>query len=203
LIPLTQLGATEHGGDTRDGLRKTRRPFSPDSALHLVFKSTRAKGNWSLLHRRNRAQVEKLIYTQASKAHVRVYRLANVGNHIHLLVKAPYRESLAKFLRAVPGLIARHVTQARKGLKLTGRFWERSAYSRLVHWGREFKALTAYLNKNLLKACGFSGARLRFKPSGEAVILIGGDPDFRPDGRPLGVPIEEMCNFWYGLRQTE
>lgn len=171
------LGETEHGGDLNKGRRKIRRPFSPDAPIHLVLKSHRANGAWSLLHRRNRSRVETLIYAQANHSGVKVYRHANAGNHIHLLIRAYSQEAFRKFMRALPALIARHVTQAKKGLA-KGRFWDRIPYSRLIHWGREYRLLCAYLAKNQIEACGFSGARLRFTSSGEAVIVVGA-PDFR------------------------
>jgi REP element-mobilizing transposase RayT len=196
LFATKDLGSLEHGGDTRKCLRKTRRPFSPDASIHLVLRSERAHGRRSLLHRRNRSRVEALIHGQAARAGIRVYRHANVGNHLHLLVKAPSRRALSCYLRALSGLIARHVLEARKGKPMLlpkvaprstikPRFWDHAPYSRLVHWGREFRALCASLAKNRLEACGFGGAKLRFKPNGEAVIVVG-DPGFRPGDELAG-----------------
>ena len=190
LIPAASLGQTEHGGDLHKGRRKLRRPFSPDAPIHVVLKSHRARGPWSLLHRRNRSRVETLIHEQAKRAGVKIYRHANVGSHIHLLIRAHSPQAFRKFMRVLPALIARHVMQAKKGLTPQGRYWDLIPYSRLIQWGREYRALCAYLAKNRLEACGFGGARLRFTPSGEAVIVVGA-PDFRPGTRefePIGPP---------------
>jgi REP element-mobilizing transposase RayT len=172
LIPKERV---EHGGDVLEGRRKLSRPFSPRCSLHVVLRSPRARGHWSLLHRRNRAKVDRLVYTWARAKHVKVYRYANVGNHLHLLLRAESREALQRFLKTFAGLAARAVTGARKGVR-HGKFWEKTAYSRLVPGGA-FRAICAYLDKNKLEAIGFLGARLRFRASGEAVAVVGEAPD--------------------------
>jgi hypothetical protein len=113
---------------------------------------------------------------------VKVYRFANVGNHLHLLVKAESRASLQQFLKTFGGLAARAVTGARKGVK-QGRFWERTAYSRLVPSGA-FKTVCAYLGKNRLEAIGFGGARLRTRRNGEAVVVVA-DPTLLAEAEAL------------------
>jgi REP element-mobilizing transposase RayT len=194
------LGSREHGGDTRKGLRKTARPFNRDTVVHLVFKSDRAQGKWSFLHRRNRARIEALIYTQARKAGVRVYRHAVVGNHLHILAKATNKPLFTRFLRALPGLIARHVTgvergksgertwsiqssvapgKTRTGTAPRPRFWQKTVYSRWIAWGREYRILKAYLGKNRLEAVGFGGAVLRILPDGQTAVVVGA-PEYRP-----------------------
>jgi hypothetical protein len=116
--------------------------------------------------------VEKIIFSRAEAHGVKVYRTANVGNHLHLLVKAPTRVQFGNFLRAISALISRAVTGAKKGNPV-GKFWDALAYSHVIHWGRYFDAVMAYLDKNRLEAVGFGGAKLRLRPSGEAVVVIG------------------------------
>src|SRR4051812_41119016 len=191
LFESKDLGETEHGGDLNRGKRKQARPTSPDAAIHIVLKSSRARGQLSLLHRRNRSKIESLLFTHAKRNGIKIYRHANVGSHIHLLVKASLPDSLGNFLRAISGLIARHVLQAKKGFPSKTKFWHRIPYTRLIHWGKEFNALCAYLAKNTLEACGFGGARLRFTAKGEAVVVIGA-PDFRPGDPVQGIRMLDM-----------
>ncbi len=44
---------TAHGGDLRNGRRKVARPFSHKNAIHVVLRSHRARGRWSMLARAN------------------------------------------------------------------------------------------------------------------------------------------------------
>ena len=162
----------EHGGDVDAKLRKLARPLDAGLALHVVLHSSRARGEWSFLHRRNRSRVEKLLYSEAPKNGVRLDRIANVGNHLHLLLRYMQRADLQRFFRVAAGLIARAVTGARKGRKI-GKFWDSTLYSRLVTWGREWKAVCAYFVKNNLEAIGFRGARLRFTAGREPVVVVG------------------------------
>lgn len=143
----------DHGGDIGKGKRKTMRPFDPKKAMHVVLRSSRAKGTWSLLHPKNKLHIHRIIYETADRCGVRIYRFVNVGNHIHLLFRAKSRKNFQTFLRIISGIIATLVTGATKANPV-GKFWDKLAYSRIVSWGREFKALHAYLIKNLLEALG-------------------------------------------------
>jgi REP element-mobilizing transposase RayT len=172
LIPKDRV---EHGGDVLEGRRKLSRPFSPRCSMHIVLRSTRARGHWSLLHRRNRSKIDRLVYTWARAKHVKVHRFANVGNHLHLLLRAESREALQQFLKTFAGLAARAVTGAKKGVR-HGKFWEKTAYSKLVPGGA-FRSVCAYLAKNKLEAIGFLGARLRFRANGDVVVVVGEAPD--------------------------
>jgi len=70
---------------------KTARPLDPKRPVHLVLRSSRAKGPWSLLHPKNERRVRRVLDVTAAKYGVRVYRFANVGNHLHLLIMARSR----------------------------------------------------------------------------------------------------------------
>jgi REP element-mobilizing transposase RayT len=134
-----------HGGLPSIKKRKTARPFSPEAPVHLVLQATRAKGRWSLLHRKNRASVQSMIYVYAARFKVRVYRANNVGNQLHLLVKAKEKKHLADFLRVLAGRIAVVVTGAKKYIKRIGKFWDYLVWSRLIRWGAEFYSLRKFV----------------------------------------------------------
>jgi REP element-mobilizing transposase RayT len=127
-----------HGGVPSLHKRKTIRPFSPNAPVHLVLRSTRARGAWSLLHRRNRAKVNAMIYVYAKRFQVKVYRAENVGNQLHLLVKAQEKKQLADYLRVLAGRVAVVVSGAQKQVKRIGKFWDYLYWSRLVNWGQDF-----------------------------------------------------------------
>ena len=143
---------TTHGGVESRGKRKTERPFSPKAPIHIVLKSRRAKGVWSLKHRKNQSRISSMVYVYAYRFRVHVYRFANVGNHIHLLVKANDRKDLADYLRVLAGRIAVIVSGARKHIKRIGKFWDQLCWSRLVAWGKEFHFVQRYIYTNELEA---------------------------------------------------
>jgi hypothetical protein len=100
----------KHGGEVRQGKRKEARPFNPKLAVHLILKSSRARGTWSMLHPRHKGRVYWLIESKAEKHSVRVYQFANVGNHLHMLIRARSHASFKRFLRELSGAIDRYGT---------------------------------------------------------------------------------------------
>lgn len=156
LLPPNPL---EHGGSVRKGRRKTRRPFDPKRAMHLVMRSSRAKGAWSFLHRRNKAGIHTLLVDLCARYQAKLYRFENVGNHLHLIVRFPSRRELKAFLRVFAQGVMFLVTGARKG-QPKGRFFDAIAYTRVVNWGREFTVLKNYLWKNALEALGFAAEEI-------------------------------------------
>jgi REP element-mobilizing transposase RayT len=145
---------TEHGGDVRRGQRKLERPVSARRPLHLTLHSDRARGEWSML--RHRREVQEALRTCVRRTGVRVYDFANVGSHLHLLVRARRRDAFQAFLRSFAGIVARVVTGARRGRPLRdGPFWSALAWSRIVTWGREYWTVRHYIFRNEIEAsCG-------------------------------------------------
>jgi REP element-mobilizing transposase RayT len=145
------LARTEHGGDIRRGRRKLERPVSTRRPMHLTLHSKRASGTWSML--RHRRGVHEALRACARRTGVRVYDFANVGSHLHLLVRARRRGAFQAFLRSFSGIVARIVTGARRGLPLRGgHFWSALAWSRIVTWGREYWTVRHYIFRNRIEA---------------------------------------------------
>jgi REP element-mobilizing transposase RayT len=121
--------------------------------MHLVMRSSRARGRWSL----RRPEADRLVRTAmrrfARRHGIRIYEFANAGNHLHLLIRAKCRFALQDFLRAFAGVVARLITGARKGRPI-GKFWDFLAYSRVVTWGRDFFGVRAYIVQNELETIG-------------------------------------------------
>jgi REP element-mobilizing transposase RayT len=142
-----------HGGGIRAGKRKLSRPFIPGQPLHVVLRSSKARGDWSLLKKKNENSVSRIIYAHAERNGVDIYQYANGGNHLHVLLKCKSKKRFQAFLKSATGLIARHVLNAKKGRK-QGKFWDGLAYSKLVFWGKQFKAAKNYVLKNMLEGWG-------------------------------------------------
>ncbi len=150
----------EYGGDIGHGKRKQARPFSSHRPMHLVLRSSCARGAWSLRRRANEAAIAEEIEEAARRFGVKIYERATTETHLHLLVRARSRESLSNFLRVVGGRIAQRVTGAHKGQPCQG-FWDEVAWSRVVAWGRDFKAVCAYVVLNLFETMGLVPRRSR------------------------------------------
>lgn len=177
--------AHQHGGDLRRGKRKTARPFDRKQALHVVLRSSKAHGRWSMLSPCHSRPIHDLTHELARKRGVRLFRFANVGNHIHLLIQAPSRAVFQAFLRELAGTLAIVVTGAKKGNSLnsneSGRgFWDHLAFTRIVSFGRDFENVMRYLVKNLFEAMGVPMKKLLAR--GIRVISVNGE------GRVSGLP---------------
>lgn len=143
---------TRHGGGLEKEKRKLARPFRKNKPLHIVLKSSRATGKWSLRSARNKVAVDAIIETHSRKVAAKIHAKQNVGNHIHLLMSFKTKALLTNFLKAIASIISRHVTQARKGHPVGGRFWDEIPFSRIVDGLRDFQGMLNYILKNRIEA---------------------------------------------------
>jgi REP element-mobilizing transposase RayT len=148
------------------GLRCTHptkaRPFSKKCDIHVVIKSSYAKGELSFLKAYNRKEIQVIIEKYAKRFYITLKRSVNVGNHIHLLIHAQTAEMLRRFLRAITAMIARHVTRSKKGNPSNYEsFWDARPFTRLVNWGKAYETILHYLSLNSLEAIGFTKVMAR------------------------------------------
>jgi len=138
---------------------KKPRPIAIKKTMHLTFRSSKARGEYSFLYDKNRSRrIERVVRKQASKFGVAIYRYANVGNHFHLLVMATYRLGFINFLRAVSGLVARIVLGAERGsrrLKTKTKFWDQRPWTRVISTWNDFLNVKKYVELNFNEAMGF------------------------------------------------
>jgi len=151
-----ELARTEHGGDVGRGRRKLERPVSTRRPMHLVLTSRRARGPWSL--RKHDRVVRDVLRSMARRFDIRIYDFANVGSHLHLVVRARRRDAFQGFLRSFAGVVARRVTGARRGCP-SGPFFSGLTWSRVVSWGRDYLGLRHYVFRNQIE--GAEGPRIR------------------------------------------
>ncbi|MGE3262177.1 MAG: hypothetical protein AB7K68_10385 [Bacteriovoracia bacterium] len=149
----------EHGGIVRKGQRKRRRYMDVSRTLHLVMRSTKARGHRSFINPRNKGVIHLLLIDTANRYEIKIYNYVNVGNHLHLHVRGWKRKNLQAFLKVFPQRVMFHVTGARKG-RPRGKFFDEIVYSRVVNWGGDFKRVKEYFWKNTLEALGFSHATI-------------------------------------------
>lgn len=85
------LGTKEFGGTKLRGNAREQRPIAVKRAMHLVLKSSLAVGDRSLLRQIRARRIEALVFRLGRENGVRVYRFANSGHHLHILLLAKSR----------------------------------------------------------------------------------------------------------------
>lgn len=133
------------------------RPISTKNFLHVVLKSEIAKKSETqdLRLTSKRSQVMKILKAKLHDHGIRIHSLAIASNHIHLLISVKSRRKYCQWIRRITGLIARLILNAEKGRASKMSFWTSRPFTRIVFWGRDYTAVTAYLEKNALEAVGF------------------------------------------------
>lgn len=145
------------GGSLLKGNAKEERPISTKHFMHLVLRSSLAKGRRSFLHDKNWRKVNRIVREQAGSAGIKIKHFENVGNHLHIVVLIPSRKALFRFLRSISGIIARFIMGAERNNPKTVKFWDARPFSRIVAWGeRSLRPLKEYMHKNREQALGFS-----------------------------------------------
>lgn len=155
---LEMNNVKEFGGALLKGNPKLKRPISIKNASHLVLRSVLAQGPLSFL--RKDGEIQQITKRQAKKFGVKIYRYANGGNHLHMIILPRSRQAFNSFIRSITGLIARLVLGAERGSAKNLQFWERRPFTRIVEWGRAYKQACDYLLQNTLEALGF----IEYKP---------------------------------------
>ena len=143
--------SNSHGGACAKKRAKARRPLDSRKPIHVILRSINARGVLSLKATREREARIASIMRRADKQGVRILSLANVGNHLHAIVRFSSRVQFANWLRVAAGLIARLVTGACRG-KPFGKFWDDLTFTRVIHPGRDLEAMISYLKANRIEA---------------------------------------------------
>ncbi len=128
------------------GRRKVFRPLDQKRKLHLILKSSHARGSKSFIT--NKLEVRRIIEAKAAKYGIVIHGLEIMRDHIHLFVSFKSRELIQNFMKVATGLIARFITKARKGKPFGKRFWDGLAFTRIVKGQRDERNLKNYLAKN-------------------------------------------------------
>jgi REP element-mobilizing transposase RayT len=133
---------------------KMARPITTKKPMHIVMRSRIAKYDWSFLHYTKRKKIEEIIQKQARTFDIKIYKLAICYNHLHMLIKLQNRESFAKFIKSISGLIAKLVIGGEKGNKKGIKLWDSRPFSRIVEWIRDFLNAKEYVILNKKEAAG-------------------------------------------------
>jgi len=137
--------------------------------MHLILKSSKAKGEWSFKHPRNEKKIREIIERFSSKFGIKVHSLANVGNHLHCHIKLSNRFAYTPFIRAVTAAIAMSVTGKSRWSKISTngtrsktKFWDYRPFTRIISSYRAFLNLRDYIKINQLEGFGYKRAQARY-----------------------------------------
>lgn len=140
------------GGSLLKGNPKMARPLDSKMPIHLVLRAE--KSLMRLPHTFGKVNVA---VASACKRHgVTLYKYANVGNHLHLLIRLSQRRRWAAFIRELCGRVAQLAQSLGGKMKAADRFWKCRPFTRIVRgWTRAFKLAKDYVELNILEAQGF------------------------------------------------
>ncbi len=123
----------------------------------MVLKSDIAilSGKEDLRLKTKKSQVMTIIVGKANLFGVKLHKIAVASNHIHLLISFKSRRKYFNWIRRVTGLIARLMLNAERGKHSRKSFWTCRPFTRVVFWGRDYRGVYNYVQKNILEAIGF------------------------------------------------
>lgn len=170
-LSLLKKQERAYGGDllkTRKG-RQGGRPLDTKNSMHLVLRSSKAKGSMSFRAPQNRKRVEGIVAKFSTKYGIKIFSLANVGTHLHLHMKLANRHTYRPFIRAVTAAIAMAITGKSRWQKMKEKFWDYRPFTRVTVGFKGFLKLSDYLFINKLE--GIYGDRTY------AELVVRGDPE--------------------------
>lgn len=162
-----KLKIKDFGGSMIKGNAREQRPLSTKRPVHLVMRSTYARGEKSFLAPKRARLVKDLVNRAGAHQGVKIYRFANSGNHLHFVILPASRTAYLRFIRAISGRLARLVLGAERGNAKGIKFWDALPFTRILEWGRDYRRACAYLKQNTLEALGFVPYKPRKKKAAE------------------------------------
>lgn len=136
--------------------RSGPRPLDTKNSMHVVLRSSYAKGGWSFRVGENPKKVDRILKKFSVKYGVRILSVANVGNHLHLHIQLGTRFGYKPFIRAVTAAIAMAITGMSRWKNLKIKFWDLRPYTRVVVGREAWRHLTKYIRLNQLEGMGYA-----------------------------------------------
>ena len=137
----------QFGGALLKGNPKRARPMDSKLPLHLVLRAR----NSSMRRPSIFGKVNRTAYETAEKYGVKIFSFANVGNHLHLVIRVTNLKLWAPFIRELTGRIAMCANPKAE----SGGFWLYRPYTRIIRsWKKAFRSLLDYVFLNRLEADG-------------------------------------------------
>lgn len=158
---------SSYGSDllTTRKARSRGRPLATKESMHLVLRSTKAKGAWNFRKPNHQKSIQRIIDNFSRKYGVRVYNYANVGNHLHMHFRLSKRALYRPFIRALTSAIAMAVTGVNRWNKSPSgalKFWDRRPFTRVLVGCKSWLGLKDYIQVNQLEGEGFQRHEARW-----------------------------------------
>lgn len=144
------------GGSLLNGNNpKVKRPLESKLPVHLTLRA--CKGGMRLP--RTLSTVDKIVWETAKRHGIKIYRYANVGNHLHIVLKISHIYRWSAFIRELTGRIASVMREF--NITNTGeKFWLHRPFTRIVRgWKKAYRHVCEYVHLNVLEAEGFINRR--------------------------------------------
>jgi putative transposase len=150
----------QYGGVLRNKAKnRGARPLSKKDSIHVVMRSSKAKGSWSFQAVNNRKRLTEIVKSLSLKSGVQILSFANVGNHLHMHVRITNRTLYKAWIRGLTSAIAMLVAK-RKGLQalkdMNQKFWDYRPFSRIISGLKSFLTLKDYIQINQFEGAGIS-----------------------------------------------
>lgn len=128
------------------------RPLSIKKPIHLVLRSSQAKGSQSFHATKNWKLIEKLCFEFAARYKIHIEHYINGGTHLHLIIRLKNRLNYAPFIRALTGAIALKVTGATRNQGNQTRFWDYRPFTTILNEAKATYSLkNDYVTLSLLR----------------------------------------------------
>lgn len=119
----------------RKAKHRTSRPITSKSPMHLVLKSSKAKGSWSFLHVHHQKKLRLMILQYGRKYRIKIRELSFANEVIHMLIAIRSKNDYLKFIRTITCAIAMKISKMNR---LSHR--DKKTKSKLKFW--DFRPLT-------------------------------------------------------------
>ena len=167
-LQLLKKEKSDFGGELMKK-RKNRlghRQLATRSSMHLVLRSTLAKGQYSFSRPQNRQMVQDEVYKFAKRNHVKILSLAIVGNHIHFHLQLGVLRLYKSFIRGLTASLALKISGASKNRSLKDifdrKFWDYRPFTRVVSSFRAWLNLRDYVRINQWEGYGCDRIKAAF-----------------------------------------
>lgn len=140
----------QFGGALLKGNPKGKRPLESKFPILLTMRAQKSVLRLPKTYK----IVRECIDSTAKKYGVKVYEDANVGNHLHLVIKLHRISLWAPFIRELSGRIAQQLEEILH-LEMPAKFWKFRPHTRIIRgWQKAFRIALDYIFLNQMEAEG-------------------------------------------------
>ena len=133
---------------------KVARPLSTKHAMHLIFRSSQARGGWSFLQPYNVKLIQNIIKRQGKTFRITLLAQKNAGTYLQFVIRGKTKNEIKNFIRTISALIARYTQRVHKGSAAKKEFWDQRPFTRIVEGYTGLRVALGNIVQNELEALG-------------------------------------------------